>query len=127
MLTVAAARLEQEAANPKLIADLREAAKKEAERVADGRTWDADEKKRVERQRTLFTMLPVSAAVDRLKDAMMQHAYDLMWNGDTAGTDALLEFLPSKEADRVLDAWEADTMAVGELAARSKFYQGAAA
>lgn len=123
MLSVAAARLQSDGANPKLIADLQEAAKEEAKRSAEGRTWNHDEVVRVERQRTLFTMLPVASAIDRLKAAMMQRAYDLMWDGDTSGCDAIAEFLPEKDANAMFDAWLQDTTAVGE-AERSKFYQG---
>jgi len=94
MLTVAAARLEQECANPKLIADLREAAKHEAEAYAEGRRHSLDEEKRIERQRTLMQMLPDTRAVDQLKAAMLQRAYDLMWDGNPGACDALAEFLP---------------------------------
>lgn len=108
MLTVAAARCEAEYANPKLIADLRAAAKQEATARAEGRGWGADEEKRVERQRTLFNALPSSSATDRLRDAIAQRAYDLMWDGDPIACDALLEFLPSELATEILDAWESD-------------------
>lgn len=70
------------------------------------RATAADEK-RVERQRTLFNALPSSDAVDRLKEAMAQRAYDLLWEGDSA-CDALLEFLPSSAVDEVLAAWDND-------------------
>lgn len=124
MLSVAAARLEAEHANPKLIADLREAAKAAARVRAEGRLdnmSDADER-RIERQRTLFAMLPDNMAVDRLRSAMLQRAYDLMWDGDCSGCDALAEFLPSAEADRMFDAWERD-QAPGDQP-RSEFYGG---
>ena len=108
MLSIAAARLEQDHANPKLIADLRAAAKLEAERTAEGRTWSKDEERRVDRQRTLFNMLPSSNATDRLKEAMLQRAYDLMWDGNGIACDSLIEFLPSKEVEQMFDAWESD-------------------
>jgi hypothetical protein len=123
MLLVAAARLEQDHANPKLIADLREAAKSETKRRAEGRDWSEEDTKRIERQRTMFAQLPVYAACDRLKAAMQQRVYDLMWDGDTNGADALAEFLPSVDADAVFDAWEADTTAHGDVP-RSKWYAG---
>lgn len=124
MLSVAAARLEQEYGNPKLIGDLREAAKAEAKRLAEGRGWGPEEQARVERQRTLVAMLPPYAACERLKAALMQRAYDLMWDGHAGATDALLEFLPAKDADAVLNAWDADTTAIGDTP-RSRFYEGA--
>lgn len=108
MLTVAAARLESDYANPKLVADLRAAAKEESVKRADGRGYSVCDERRVERQRTLFAMCPDLAAVERLKAAMMQRAYDLMWDGDCSACDAILEFLPAKDATRVLDAWAND-------------------
>jgi hypothetical protein len=106
MLTVAAARLEADHSNPKLIADLRAAAKQAAERHADGRGYDRDEEqRRIERQRTLFHALPSSSATDRLRDAMAQRAYDLMWDGDCLACDALIEFLPSDLATQMFEAW----------------------
>lgn len=108
MLTVAAACLERDHANPALIADLRKAAAQEAEKRADGRFYTPEEEKRVERQRTLFAMLPSCNATDRLKERMLQRCYDLMWDGDGLAADALAEFLPSKDVERMFDAWEND-------------------
>ena len=51
----------------------------------------------------------------------MQRVYDLMWDGDTNGADALAEFLPSADADAVFDAWQSDSMTIGD-APRSRFY-----
>ena len=124
LFAVAAARLEQDHGNPKVIADLLTVARSESQRLVDGRGFDEAEKVRVERQRTLFTMLPVYAAVDRLKEAVMQRAYDLMWDGATDACDALLEFLPEADAEVVLSSWEADTTAIGDVP-RSRFYGGA--
>ena len=49
-------------------------------------------------------MLPSSNSTDRLKEAMLQRAYDLLWDGDTDGCDALIEFLPSDDVTKMLDA-----------------------
>lgn len=108
MLTVAAARLERDCANPVLVADLRKAAQHHASRKADGVGWTEDDDMRVERQRGLFGMLPSANPVDRLKEAMMQRAYDMLWDGNCDGCDAILEFLPSKDADIVLNAYGDD-------------------
>jgi len=91
-----------------LVKTLRTLARELEARHADGRTHSAAEQKRVERQRTLFNMLPSCGAADRLKEAIMQRAYDLMWDGDAQACDALIEFLPSKDAEEVLNAWEND-------------------
>lgn len=64
--------------------------------------------KRIEGHRTLFAMLPSCNAVDRLREAMLQHAYDLMWDGDALGCDALIEFLPSADVDKMFSAWSDD-------------------
>lgn len=121
MLTVAAARIEQDHGSPKLIADLREAAKAAAKSRAEGVNQD-DDRRRIERQRTLFTMLPVSDSVDRLKRAMMQRVYDCMWDGDCAGADAVAEFLPSADAEKAFQAWTDDTDP--KTADKSKFHTG---
>lgn len=125
MLAVAAARLESDHANPKLIADLQAAAHHLATARADGRGHDDEEERRIERQRTLFTMLPDIGATERLRLAMQQRAYDLMWDGATSACDALAEFLPEHEIDRMFDAWEQDQMPGDHP--RSEFYEGKAA
>jgi hypothetical protein len=97
-------------------------------RRAEHRDRSAEEEKRVERQRTLFNMLPSCDAVDRLKAAMLQRAYDLLWDGDAFGCDALLEFLPSTDADALLNAWCADQdNDDANKPERSKWYGGKAA
>lgn len=120
MLSVAAARLESDYANPTLVKHLREAAKAEASRLAEGRGYTRDDESRIERQRTLFGVLPSCNAADRLKSAMMQRAYDLMWDGQCTECDALLEFLPSTDAEKVLSAWENDQDPKNE---RTAFYE----
>lgn len=67
-------------------------------------------------------MLPSMSATDRLKEAMMQRVYDLMWDGDCMGADAIAEFLPGDDAARAFDAWLSD-QDTGKP--RSKFYEGA--
>lgn len=111
MLTVAAARLETAGANPTLIKDLRTAAGIHASRRAESSDWSEEEQGRVERQRTVFAMLPSMNSVDRLREAMLQRAYDLLWDGDCTGCDALLEFLPEKDVDRMFAAWQHDQSA----------------
>lgn len=108
MLYTAAARLERDGVNPVLIGDLRKAAQHHATRKADGVGWTEEEDIRVEKQRGLFGMLPSANPVDRLKEGMMQRAYDLLWDGNCDGCDAILEFLPSKDADVVLNAYSHD-------------------
>lgn len=119
MLTVAASRIEQEYGSKQLIADLRAAAKHHADARSEGRHYNVEDQKRIERQRTLFAMLPDTAAVDRLKAAMLQRAYDLLWDGDCLACDALSEFLPSSDVERMLTAWENDQRADAE---RSEFF-----
>jgi hypothetical protein len=62
----------------------------------------------IDRQRSLFAMLPSSTAAERLKEAMLQRAYDLLWDGDEKGANALLEFLPSYDSEAVLRSWPKD-------------------
>lgn len=111
MLIVAAERTEQSGGSPDLVQSLRKAADWRAVLRAEGRDWKARaevETKRAEKQRTLFAMLPSCNATDRLKVAMMQRAYDVLWDGDATACDALLEFIPSKEADALMDSWSRD-------------------
>lgn len=63
------------------------------------------EEDRIAGQRNLFTFLPVVPAVELLKEGMLQRAYDLLTDGDAEACDAILEFLPSTDARRMLDAW----------------------
>jgi len=123
MLTVAAARLEEACSNPKLAADLREAAKAAAKKRAEGCDYSEEDQRRIERQRTLFVTVPDTHALGRLKDAMLQRAYDLMWDGDCLACDALAEFLPSADVDRMFEAWHNDQDPKGDK--KSKFYEAA--
>lgn len=108
MLTVVAGRLEGDHANPKLVADLRKAAEDLAAKRAQGRTHDDNEQRRIERQRNLFTMLTPGRTTDNLEQAMLQRAYDLLWDGDCMGCDALLEFVPENASTEMLNAWMDD-------------------
>lgn len=121
LMQVAAARLKEDRANPELVSALLQEAARLASKKAQGEGWTPQDEKRVERQRTAFTMMPSCNAVDRFKEVMMQRAYDLLWDGFATECDALLEFLPSKDADAVLDAWDNDQ---NEKNARSRFYDG---
>jgi hypothetical protein len=67
-----------------------------------------EEQRRIDRQRTLFNVLPTCSQRDKLKNAMLQRAYDLMWDGEAEACDALIEFLPSDDVGRMLDAWLED-------------------
>lgn len=119
MLNVAAARLESDRANPKLVLDLRSAATHLSKQKAEGCGYGPEEERRIERQRSLFSMLPSCNATDRLKNAIMQRAYDLLWEGFSTECDTLLEFLPSKDTDKVLSSWESDQSNSGE---KTEFY-----
>ena len=80
----------------------------EADRRAEGRDWAHAEDRRVGRQRTLMAMVPDTRAKDDLKAAMLQRAYDLMWDGDCMACDAVAEFLPSADVEKMFQAWESD-------------------
>lgn len=108
LLHVFADRLEIDHGPKDAVAAIRLFAKDRTIRRAEHRDWNAQEEKRVERQRTLFAMLPSTDATDRLKEAMLQRAYDLLWDGDALGADAIVEFLPSKEVALMLNCWSED-------------------
>lgn len=78
------------------------------------------EEKRIANQRNLFTFLPVMAAVESLKAAMLQRAYDLLSDGDAEACDAITEFLPSRDVGEMLDAWLDDQ---DEGATKSRWYR----
>jgi hypothetical protein len=90
-------------------------------RRAEHRDWNADEEKRVEQQRTLFGMLPSCNPTDRLKAAMLQRAYNLLWDGDCMGCDAIAEFIPSRDIDKMFACWSSD---FDGAEPRSEFYKG---
>ena len=127
MLNVFAERLEIDRGPKTAVNSIRLFAKDRTIRRAEHRDWRAEEEKRVERQRTLFAMLPSSTAADRLRDAMLQRAYDLLCDGDAAGCDAILEFVPSADADALLNAWSQDQDDSEEgKKPRSKWHAGVA-
>lgn len=124
LLMVAAARLEQVCGDPKLVADLRQAAKITAKKKArreDARDHDmAEREKRARRHRNLFELVPDGSDKARLKEAMLQYAYDLMWDGDCGSVDVLTEFLPEDDVDAMFRAWEDDQ--IGSAPNKSKWY-----
>lgn len=120
VLNLAASCLQANGNNPKLIADVRQIAD---EWKRDGRGhYSEEDDKRIDRQRTKFNMLPTCREKDQLKKAMLQRAYDLLWDGDTEGCDALIEFLPSDDVRQMLDAWSAD-VEPGPEVIRSEWYR----
>jgi hypothetical protein len=121
LFQVAAARLKEDNANPELVSQLLQEAARLSSKKAQGQGWTKEDEARVSRQRNVFTMMPDCAGVDRFKEAMMQRAYDLLWDGFATECDAVLEFLPSKDADAVLNAWDNDQ---DEKKERSRFYEG---
>jgi hypothetical protein len=121
LLNVFAMRLEIDNGPKAAIEAIRLFAKDRTIRRAEHRDWNANEERRIEQQRTLFGMLPSCNATDRLKAAMLQRAYDLLWDGDCMGCDALIEFMPSKDADKMFACWSSDCD--GDEP-RSDFYRG---
>ena len=69
----------------------------------DARTkWLAEEKARVLRQRGIWRALPAGEPKDRLREAMWAQAWTLLDAGKGEACDALLEFLPKEDQDRLL-------------------------
>lgn len=65
--------------------------------------WAHEEMVRVERQRTLWAMLPDTRALDSFKAAILNRAWVLLDSGECEAADALLEFVPDKDAQKLLD------------------------
>lgn len=61
------------------------------------------ELRRVERQKTLFTMLPPGHAKDALLGAMLGRARAFLEASRTDEAAAILEFVPSAAANRLID------------------------
>ncbi len=122
LVSVLASRMEQSYRSKPLVASLRSYLKALSDNRAEHSDHDDEEQRRIERQRSLFSVLPDVSSVERLRHAMKQRVYDLMWDGDTMGADALAEFLPDKDATEAFEAWESDT---GGGKPRTSFYAGA--
>src|SRR6185312_7073486 len=99
MLSVAAERLPAEYGDEATVKNLRAAARAAARGRAEGRGWTPEDQKRVERQRTCLVMVPDSAAKARLERAMLQQAYNFMWDGYCQACDALTEWLSADAVD----------------------------
>lgn len=97
---------ERKGTNPILIAEVEKIAKDYVGRdsVLDHHV----DRKRIEAQRTFFAMLPDSRAVDAFKRALLDRAWYLLDIGQCEACDALLEFVPSADADRMLDEYFKD-------------------
>lgn len=108
LLNVFATRLEIDNGPKDAVKAIRLFATDRTIRRAEHRDHTDEDDKRTDRHRTLFAMLPSCNASDRLKTAMLQRAYDLLWDGDCLGSDALTEFLPSKDVDRMFACWSDD-------------------
>lgn len=119
LLNVFAMRLETDHGPKDAVKAIQLLARDRTIRRAEHRDFNPAEEKRVERHRTLFAMLPSTNATDRLKDAMLQRAYDLLWDGDALGCDSLIEFLPEKDVDRMFACWSDDQ---DGKEPRSRFY-----
>ena len=108
MLNVFAERLESDHGPKDAVKAIQLFARDRTIRRAEHRDHNETEEKRISRQRNLFTMLPDTRTTDALKEAMLQRAYDLLWDGDALGCDAILEFMPGRDAEALLNAWSAD-------------------
>lgn len=120
MLSVFAERLESDHGPKEVVSSIRLFAKDRTIRRAEHRDHTIADDKRMERHKTLFAMLPSTDATDRLKAAMLQRAYDLLWDGDFSGSDALTEFLPSNDVDKMFQCWSDDQDGKNP---KSKFYE----
>lgn len=81
--------------------------------------WFAREVSRVESQRTLWTMVYDNSAKDALKIAMLDRAWALLDCGECEAADALLEFVPTKDADKLLEEYFGDQLVATSNADRA--------
>lgn len=102
-MDIVLAVLKQRGGNPALIDDFEKIV---AEYEGRDRAFDAHkDNKRIERQRTMFAMMPDSTARDRFKESVINRAWELLDAGQADACDALLEFMPSADAYRMLDEY----------------------
>lgn len=95
--------------NPILIEEFEKIA---AEYKGRDRVFDQfKEGKRIEAQRTRFAMIPDSTAKDRFKDTVINRAWELLDIGACDACDALLEFVPSADAEKMLSEYFAEDVA----------------
>lgn len=81
-----------------------------AEYKARDRAFDAHaDRKRIAEQRAIFAQLPEfgpgAVAAENLKQAMISRAWRLLDGGESEACDALLEFLPEADADKMLNEY----------------------
>lgn len=69
------------------------------------------EQERIARHEALFAAIPDGDAKLALIEAMLQRAYDLLWDGDGEACDAITEWLPLDRVREMLDAWVDDQFA----------------
>jgi hypothetical protein len=71
------------------------------------------EQNRLARQEALFydCTSPNAKLRQKLIDAMLQRAYDFMWDHQCEACDALTEWLPSDQVAAMFDAWWNDSFA----------------
>lgn len=104
-------------------ASLRVVAQREREEAETRERERIEERRRIDRQRTLFNVLPTCRPKDKLKNAMLQRAYDLLWDGECEACDALTEFLPSDDVTKMLDVWLDDVDPNTPEERRSSWYR----
>lgn len=99
---------QQKNVNPRLVEELEKitAAYKGRDSVFDA----FKERRRIEAQRTLFAMVPDTTSFDRLRRGMIDRAWELLDIGQCEACDALLEFVPEKDAEKMLNEYFAEEM-----------------
>lgn len=70
--------------------------------------WLAQEEARIRLQRSVFAALPDLPEVSTLKQAMLDQAWALLDRHECEACDALLEFLPEADADKLLSEYFLD-------------------
>ena len=121
MLQTFAVRLESDHGPKEAVKAIELLAKDRTIRRAEHRDWNAQEAKRVEQQREAFRK---AKSGTEIKNMLLQRAYDLLWDGDFLACDALIEFLPESDADKMMSAWSDDE---DGKEPRSQWYEGRAA
>ena len=82
------------------------------------------EQKELERvQAKLEAVIRFEPSRSVIVTTMLQRAYDLLWEGNCQGCDAITDFLPKRMVRRMLDTWCEDQFE-DDPAKRSSWYHG---
>lgn len=73
--------------------------------IPEPTSWQIDERERIARSEALLAAVSDTPEKAALIEAMLQRAYDLMWEHRCEECDAITDWLPPLLVREMLDAW----------------------